>query len=521
MTKTASPRLLDRISAIPGSQTAVVTVGTDGETRWSYGQLLSEAGAWTQRLSGLGLEAGDAIGLWLPNCAPWLAIELAASTLGLLVVPVNPRLRGNDARALLERAGLRCLVAPEASGMVDFDALLGEALASPLPGLDHVLRIDIDAQIASGAEAGIPRAAGGDLALNCFSTSGSTGAPKLAMHRQSSLVIRFSAAAQRFGINSGDAVLCALPLCGVWGLGISLAALMRGASCVFLPVFSASRAAGAMHDYQIAHVHGGDNLVREILNAPTFQGEQLPYWRSCYFGAFTGSPAAETIRMIATSGAVQVQAAQAYGSSEALAFVAGAAPNAPEPERLLAGGPYLDDMTQARAVSPDGSNLPHGERGELQVTGACIMLGYRNDSPASTAAMTPDGWYRTGDLGYTTPGGLVFISRLGDALRLRGNLIDPAEIEHHIGTHPDVEEVHVVGVSLPSRGDVAVAFVRVSSPGLDEPTLKAFCKSRIAGFKIPDRIVLTDAIPVTVGANGTKVKKGELRERALAYFDTP
>ena len=508
---TGAPRLLDRIGAHPRAAAALIVAHDDGDEVVSYGGLLDGAEAWAGRLAEAGLAQGDAIAVWLPNIAAWPMLELAAARLGLIVVPINTRWKAAELRQALVVSQPRLIVMPEEFCGIAFEAILAEAMAD-LPAIRIPLRAEV---IVARAPSPVPA----DLPLNLFATSGSTGVPKLAVHRQSALVTRFYAAATRFTIDPGDRLLCVLPLCGVWGLGIVLAGLMRGATCVLAPVFDPDEAAALMGRLDIGHLHGGDNLILSLI-ASSRLSPTLPHWRTCYFGAFTGRAAGETIAAIEAKGGRRLRAAQAYGSSEALAFVAGSAPSAPLSDRAVAGGPLLDDATEVRVVDPE-TGLP-AESGELQLRGATVAEGYLNNPEATAAAFTADGWYRTGDFGHATPGGAVFVARMGDTLRLRGNLVDAGDIEHHLCAHPDVAEAHVVGVNLPDRGDVAVAFVRLRAGSTaNEAALLAFARARMASFKLPERIFSHVEIPVTIGANGAKVKKGELRAIAQDYLRTP
>jgi fatty-acyl-CoA synthase len=171
-----------------------------------------------------------------------------------------------------------------------------------------------------------------------------------------------------------------------------------------------------------------------------------------------------------------------------------------------------------RARDPEtGTIQAHGVAGELEVKAPSCMVGYYNDEAATLAAFTDDGFLRTGDLGYSTEdGGFVFLARLGDALRLSGFLVSPAEIEEVLQTHASVAGAQVVGVETPA-GTKAFAFV-ILAPGaaFDERGLMAHCAGRIAKFKVPVRVQPIDAFPVTPGANATKIQKAKLRELAQA-----
>jgi fatty-acyl-CoA synthase len=207
-----------------------------------------------------------------------------------------------------------------------------------------------------------------------------------------------------------------------------------------------------------------------------------------------------------------------YGMSECHALMARQSESAPLPARALAGGKPVAPKARVRARDPEsGAIQPHGVAGELEIRAPSVMVGYYGDDAATRAAFTDDGFLRTGDLGHSTEdGGFVFLARLGDAFRLAGFLVSPAEIEDVLQTHPSVAGAQVVGVETPG-GTKAFAFV-VVAPGeaFDERALIAHCAARIAKFKVPVRVRPIDAFPVTPGANATKIQKAKLRELAAA-----
>lgn len=164
---------------------------------------------------------------------------------------------------------------------------------------------------------------------------------------------------------------------------------------------------------------------------------------------------------------------------------------------------------------PDtGELLPKGHIGEIEAAGPSMMSCYADDAAATDAAITPDGYVRTGDLGYATADGFVFLARMGDALRLGGYLVNPLEIEAHLDAHPAVAASQVVGAAT-ANGQRAVAFV-VARPGgkADAAALIAHCRAGLASFKCPAAIVFLDAFPVAESANGVKIQRAKLREWA-------
>ena len=158
--------------------------------------------------------------------------------------------------------------------------------------------------------------------------------------------------------------------------------------------------------------------------------------------------------------------------------------------------------------------LANGVDGELCFRGPVVLRRYLGDDAATAAALAADGWFRSGDLGRLTgDGGFEFLARLGDSLRLRGFLVDPAEIEQRLEKHPAVELAQVVAAERPGRGQVAVAFVRLSRP-VTEEDLRRHCAAGIADFKVPERIVAVEEFPTVDGPNGVKILKRDLRMMA-------
>ena len=178
----------------------------------------------------------------------------------------------------------------------------------------------------------------------------------------------------------------------------------------------------------------------------------------------------------------------------------------------------LDGANEARAVdAATGRVLEPGEPGELQLRGPSVLSAYLVEDGTIAPGLTPDGWFPTGDLGAVAPdGSFVYVARLGDALRLAGFLTDPAEIEQHLLAHPAVTGAQVVGAPSPRGAELAVAFVTITGADVSEADLVEHCRRGLANYKVPTRVVVVDEFPVVAGANGVKVRKTDLRDRAVA-----
>jgi fatty-acyl-CoA synthase len=181
------------------------------------------------------------------------------------------------------------------------------------------------------------------------------------------------------------------------------------------------------------------------------------------------------------------------------------------------GGRVVHPGIGVRVADPGtGAVLAAGQEGELQFRGPNVVDAYLGDDAAAGRAFTPDGWFRSGDLGaLVEEGAFSYICRMGDALRLRGFLVDPAEIELRLAAHPGVHTAKVVGVSGPDGATTAIAFVTPDGPDRPAPDeLRAWCAAELAAFKVPATVHVIAEMPTTTGTNGTKIKAATLREWA-------
>lgn len=535
-TKDALHELLDGSVARNEDAVALLDARPAGVQEVSYASLRRLAAAGASRLAAADVARGDVVGMWLANSTEAVAIQFAAASLGAIVVGINTRYRIDEVAHVLVRTRPRCIVLPQELLNIDFRGLLTAALvearsmagtlASPMvlvAGEDVGNAGDYD--VGSGATALDLGAAdsetsavgGGSDLVNMFSTSGSTGRPKFANHDQASVARHARNVAQHLDMGAGDVLLCALPLCGVFGFNFAMAGLAAGATCLLVPTFEGQAALRLMDEYGVTHTCGGDDLYGRLIAASAAGTAELDRWRRGAIADFTGK-AAEVVSWSDEQFGARLSGV--YGSSECFALTAIRDVRSDVAERSRAGGDVVDDEIETRAVDADsGAVLDPGEVGELQVRGYNVMREYFGDPAATERALTEDGWLRTGDLGTVAEGGRRFTyqCRAGDALRLHGFLVEPAEIEAFLMRHPAVEGVHVVGAKGEGGVEEAVAFVTTRSP-VEEAELLEACRRFLARYKVPQRIVRVDEFPVTTGTNGTKVRMGELRERAAALL---
>jgi fatty-acyl-CoA synthase len=504
--------LLDR--APPGSPAVVAGVRTI-----TYGMLAEESRCVAGALAALGIGQGDRVGLWLPNGPEWLVLCFALARLGAIGVAVNTRFRSAELGDIVLRTGCRALALDPSFGRVDFAEILADVDPVLLDRVETLIlcgkggvsigKRQIDyAALAGHAPLGQERGRL-DSGTAIFTTSGTTNAPKFVLHTQRSLVAHAGDVVRGFGL-SGAVVLQSLPLCGVFGFCQAMAGLAARGCLVLQAAWDAEEAAALVEKYHVTAFNGTDAMIAALLDGTS----EAALRRIPFAGYAAFDPAlADLVERAARRGLTLIGL---YGMSEVQAFFARRHETETLERRRAPGGIPVSAEAQVRARDPDTGHLLHsGESGELELRGPSLMQGYFGDPDATQQAMTADGFVRTGDLGRVhDDGSFVFETRMGDVLRLSGFLVAPAEIESHLQHHPSIDGAQVVGVST-AAGLKPVAFVtRKPDAVFDEAAVKAYCSASLARYKVPVRVILIDAFPMTMSANGMKIQKAKLREDA-------
>lgn len=531
--RVASPATLSAVLGSRPDPSAIACIDRDRPV--SFAELADESARVAAALRAHGVGEGDRVAIWLPNATAWLAAFFACARLGAIAVAVNTRFRSAELADIVGRSGARLLLTWPAFDRADFVAVLAGCPPTALGALQAVIAYDegepaaparlqaLRAVLPEGvalhryrdviAVAGLAddRAAPGK-GCAIFTTSGTTKAPKFVLHDQGTLVAHAGAVVQAWGIDSASTMLLAPPLCGVFGVCCALAMLVAGRPFVMMPAWDAQLAAELIERHRATHLNATDDAIDQLLaldpRTPAF-----PTLRFVGYAAF--NPALADI--VERADARGLRLVGLYGISEIQALFSRQSETAPLAERRLAGGRPVSADARVRARDPgSGVVLPHGEAGELEFLCPSRMVGYFGNPEATAEAVDAEGWYRSGDLGYTTADGrFVFLTRLGDSLRLGGFLTSPGEIEACVQEVPGIDGCQVVGVT--TGGALRpVAFVTLREGlRLDEATVMAHVAARLARYKVPVRVFAIDAFPVTEGTNATKIQKHRLRDLAL------
>jgi fatty-acyl-CoA synthase len=490
-----------------------------------FDRLVSQTRDW---LESAGIGAGDRVALWLPNRLEWLALFFALARIGAAAVAVNTRYRVAELRYILERSRAKLLVLQPRMHTTDFGAILSEADIASLPALEAVAVLGaVDALPAalskpvfgfalpgtpSERPAEVAEERAHDALAILFTTSGTTKGPKLVMHSQRTVSAHCADVARACGFDQpGAALLAVLPFCGVFGFSSALGALKAGAPIVLMEHFDEHAAADLIARHAITHTFGGDEMYRRLLSAR--DGHQ-PFPSARIFGFAAFEPGAAELALRAWQRGVPMTGL--YGSSEVHALFALQPHTLPLEQRIEGGGRPVSTHAEIRIRDVERDTLlPAMQSGEIEIRSPSSFAGYLDNPEATASALTPDGFFRTGDVGYLRKDGtFVYQARSGDAMRLSGYLVSPAEIEDILARIPGVAHVQVVPIQVGGSERCAAFVIRATGSSLVEDDLRTEAASRMASFKVPARVWFIDAFPVTQSANGTKIQKARLREMA-------
>jgi len=519
------PAMLAATVARFGDRPALV----DGPVERSWAQLNEAAVEVAASLVATGVQPGERVGIWAPNGAEWVTAVLGLLAAGAVLVPVNTRFKGPEAAELLRRAGVGVLVTTAGFLGNDYPALLEDAGAD-LPDLEtvvltggHPTSASSRSSVVVGWDELLDRATpaardevarragslGPEDPSDILFTSGTTGSPKgVVMTHRRTLAVASDWAAMT-GLGPDDRYLMVNPYFHMFGLkaGI-LACVAAGATMLPQPVFDVDRVLARVADERVTVLPGPPTLYQSLLDHPGRSDHDLSSLRVAVTGA-ADIPVALVrrvhdelpFRLVITG----------YGLTEAgTAFATGEADDI-ETVATTVGRPRPG--FELRIVDGSGREVAPGEAGEVVLRGPSVMAGYLDDPEATAAALSDDGWLRTGDLGTVDGAGcLRIVGRVKDMFIVGGFNAYPAEIENALLRHPDVAQAAVVGIPDERLGEVGMAFL-VLRPGADltPASLVGWCRGQMANYKVPRAVELVDALPVN--ATG-KVEKQVLRQRA-------
>ena len=531
-TAATAPGMLATMAAEAGGREAIVF----GDERITFADLQARVETVAAGLAALGLDKGEALAIWLPNRPLWYVAQQAAARLGVIVVALNPRYRAHELTYFLGQSRARALLLTDHLGAIDYLEMLAEVvpeLATGVPGelrcvgLPYLRHVIVDAEdpypgchrLQDLLDAGerVPAVdVEPDDVFTLLYTSGTTSFPKGAMISHRNCVPHAWECGRMLRLSAADRVLHGLPAAGTWGgVNIPLSTWSHGATLVLMEAWDPLRALTLIERERCTVLNAVDTMLKPLLEHAELKRHDRSSLRTGAFAAVGGGGPGMFDAVVDTLGVPL--AFQPYGMTEVNAQ---ALMHDLDESRADRGQPGVvpPPGLEVRVVHPDsGRRCGPGQEGELQFRGPSVTRGYFDKPEETRAAFTEDGWFRTGDLAVQDDRGrTIFKGRLKETLRISHFMVAPGEIEAFLQTHPDVEQAFVVGVPDPVVNEAPVAYV-IARPHarLSEDELRAFCRGKIASFKIPRAIRFVRDVPRTPSPHGDKVQRGKLREQAM------
>jgi fatty-acyl-CoA synthase len=519
---------LDRVVAAHPDRDAVVSVHQG--VRLSYASFHAAVERCARGLLWLGVERGDRVGIWSPNRVEWTVLQYATAKVGAVLVNVNPAYRTSEVLHALGQSGTSVLVSAASFKTSDYVAMV-DAVRGEL-SLRTVVFLDSDAGDltwdglmergdAVGTDALRVREASlqFDDPINIQYTSGTTGFPKGATLSHHNILnnARFVTTIQ--GLGPGDRLCVPVPLYHCFGMVMgNLGCTTLGATVVYPSEgFDPAATLRAIEDERCSAVYGVPTMFIAMLDDPSFAGRDLSSLRT---GVMAGAPCPVEVMKRVVSDMHMEDVTICYGMTETSPVSFQSRPTDPVDRRVTTVG-QVHPWVEAKIVEPDtGEIVERGRTGEICTRGYLVMLGYWNQPEATAEAVDGARWMHTGDLGVMDEDGYVsIVGRSKDMIIRGGENVYPREIEEFLYGHPAIADVQVIGVPDERYGEEICAWVRLREGAtLTIDDLRAYCRGRIAHYKIPRYVRVVDEFPMTVTG---KVQKFRMREVSAAARTTP
>jgi fatty-acyl-CoA synthase len=511
---------LARTAARFGDRDALVDCASG--RRWTYAELDADVDTLALGLLELGVEKGDRVGLWAPNCPEWTLVQFATAKIGAILVNINPAYRSHELAYVLNQSGCRLLVSAtefKGTSYVDMVDTVRDQLTT-LEGTIYLGSPQWDTLVEHGDSTPTHRlrdraaTLAFDDPINIQYTSGTTGFPKGATLSHHNILNNGFFVGELCGYTEADRVCIPVPFYHCFGMVMGNLGAVSHGSCMVIPAPSFDPAATlrAVQDERCTSLYGVPTMFIAELALPDFATYDLSSLRT---GIMAGSPCPVEVmkRVVNDMGCAQVTIC--YGMTET-SPVSTQTRVDDDIERRVSTVGTVHPHVEVKVVDPEtGLPLPRGMAGEFCTRGYSVMLGYWNEPDKTSEAIDPAGWMHTGDLATMDDDGyLNIVGRIKDMVIRGGENVYPREIEEFLYTHPAVADIQVVGVPDVKYGEELCAWVRLQDGAeCTEDELRDFCRGQLAHFKVPRYVIFVDEFPMTVTG---KIRKVEMREVSVA-----
>ncbi len=504
--------------------------------RWSYQQLQERVNSLAAGLLALGIQTGDRVGIWGPNSAEWVMVQLATAKIGAIMVCINPAYRTYELEYALNKVECDTIITAEQFKSSDYLGMLQTlapeladcepcALQSKtLPHLKRVIRMgkgkspgmlnfdDVCAMGAAEHHARLAQLAAElrpDDAINIQFTSGTTGNPKGATLSHCNILNNGCLTGAAMGLSPQDRLCIPVPLYHCFGMVLSvLACVAHGATMVFPgEAFDPLDTLKAVEEERCTALHGVPTMFIMELDHPSFSQFDLSSLRT---GIMAGAPCPVEVMRRLISEMHMDDILIAYGQTEVSPINNMTLPNDSLERRTETVGRAVP-WVEIKVIDDAGRVVRVGEKGEICTRGYSVMQGYWNDPERTAETIDAGGWLHSGDLAVMDGDGYVqIVGRIKDMIIRGGENIYPREIEEFLYQHPAISEVQVFGVPDQKMGEEVCAWIQLNAGHeLSADDVKDYCRDKITHFKIPRYIDFVDEYPMTVTG---KIQKFVMRE---------
>jgi fatty-acyl-CoA synthase len=489
------------------------------DVRMTYAQLDTAIDAVAGGLLRAGIDAGDRVGIWAPNCAEWVLVQYATAKVGAILVNVNPAYRTHELEYVLRQSGVRLLFSASAFKTSDYAAMIDE-VSGGLDGLERTVFVDREEWAEFSAHAADREAIAArmqtltfDDAINIQYTSGTTGFPKGATLSHHNILNNGFFVTELLNLTEHDVMCLPVPFYHCFGMVMGNLGTLAHGGCVVIPApaFDPGATLEAVAAEHVTSLYGVPTMFIAMLDHPEFDSFDLSSLRT---GIMAGSPCPIEVMKKVVDRMHMSEVGIAYGMTETSPVSTQTRVDDPLERRVGTVG-RVGPHVEVKVVDPDtGLTVERGVPGELCTRGYSVMLGYWEDPQRTAEAVDRAGWMHTGDLATMDDEGyLNIVGRSKDMIIRGGENVYPREIEEFLYTHESIADVSVIGVPDERYGEELCAWV-IARPGatLDEDAVRDYCRERLAHFKVPRYVMFVDEFPMTVTG---KVQKFKMRDATI------
>ncbi|XP_038633192.1 medium-chain acyl-CoA ligase ACSF2, mitochondrial [Scyliorhinus canicula] len=535
ISKSIGQCLEDTVNKHPDKEALVFL--QDG-VRKTFAQLKQEVDQMAAGLLAIGLEKGDRLGMWAPNIYQWVLTQLATAQAGIIMATINPAYQAQEVETVLRKIGCKALVCATKFKTQTYYEIMkqccpelekatpGDLRSKSLPDLRTIIMIGSKPpgtysfeEIFEGASSShrekllsLQKKISFDDPINIQFTSGTTGNPKAVVLSHHNIVNNARFIGHRLGYDWRNPRICApVPLFHCFGcVGGTLTMVMYGCQLVFSSLSFQGRAAlEAIQNERCTILYGTPTMHLDILGQSDFSAFDIS---TLELVVAAGSPCPVEVAKKIREKMNVAEFVGAYGTTENSPVTFQGFP-IDEITRKTETVGYISPHVEAKVVNLQTEELlPLNTPGEIWIRGYNVMLGYWNEPEKTKESITPEGWYKTGDIATLDSYGYCrIVGRCKDMIIRGGENIYPAEVESFLHTYPKIHEVQVVGVHDDKLGEELCACVSlVDGQNCTAEEIQAFCKGKISHFKIPRYIVFLNEFPMTPTG---KIQKHILQEK--------